>query len=380
MTDELLVVELVEPVAAAEIASVAGHASQRLGIPVDRVRKLLDGRVGAITRALRADKAEVIAEAFEAAGARVVVRLADLEEINASPEGSHAVRRGAAVSFGSPSDWGVEGGAAWSREPAEQPISDEPEVVALNIEPEPEPAETLSRAPVHEVLTTPEIDAEPALNADRADPSGEGNNGGNHRDDFFADDDLFDDDETSDAAAPAGNQPGPPLAEQFEDDEPFDDDELDDNELDDDTPPLAAAPVPSTREDPAIALRRRHTPPPLPWLPRTERAPSPAREAPARDKVVVPDDAGMLEEDFDFVAERPTPLSRLNDDAAQIYREMWDDPAARQRRRTGMAVLLLIGVFVLVGLQWWLAEPQPGLAGPTENGQGSTIEVLPPSR
>ena len=79
------VVEVVEQVAEADVAIVAARVGERLAMAPERVRKLIEGRTGPITRALRADKADAIAQTFEAAGVRVVIRPAEPEELEDLP-------------------------------------------------------------------------------------------------------------------------------------------------------------------------------------------------------------------------------------------------------------------------------------------------------
>jgi hypothetical protein len=68
------IVEVTEVVPAEEVPFVAARVAERLAMPVERVRKLIDARTGPITRPLRPDKAEAIAQTFEAAGVVVAIR------------------------------------------------------------------------------------------------------------------------------------------------------------------------------------------------------------------------------------------------------------------------------------------------------------------
>ena len=68
------VVEVTQIVPVEDVPYVAARVAERLGMPVDRVRKLIEGRTGPITRPLRSDKADAIAQTFEAAGVSVVIR------------------------------------------------------------------------------------------------------------------------------------------------------------------------------------------------------------------------------------------------------------------------------------------------------------------
>jgi hypothetical protein len=76
------VVEVVEQVPEADVAIVAARVGERLAMAPERVRKLIEGRTGPITRALRPDKADAIAQTFEAAGVRVIIRPAEPEELD----------------------------------------------------------------------------------------------------------------------------------------------------------------------------------------------------------------------------------------------------------------------------------------------------------
>ena len=104
------VVEVTQIVPAEDVPYVAARVAERLGMPLDRVRKLIEGRTGPITRPLRPDKADAIAQTFEAAGVTVVIRPAN----EADAIGSVA-------------------------EPA--PAETEPEPAETEPAPEPEPAE-----------------------------------------------------------------------------------------------------------------------------------------------------------------------------------------------------------------------------------------------
>ena len=68
------VVEVTKIVPAEDVPYVAARVAERLGMPLDRVRKLIESRTGPITRPLRPDKADAIAQTFEAAGVSVVIR------------------------------------------------------------------------------------------------------------------------------------------------------------------------------------------------------------------------------------------------------------------------------------------------------------------
>jgi hypothetical protein len=406
MTDQLLVVELVEPVPASRLTAVATHASKRLGIPVDRVRKLLDARVGPITRALRADKAEVIAEAFEAAGARVVIRLAEPEESEVTPTARTAsspeLPAAAAASFGSPSDWGVETGMGWSPPGATEAPPD-PSSEPRDLHVSAGEGELASSAPWETtgtdgaiVVTDNDDDyfddgldddfdptqSHPALAVVRAERGGGRTGADVAHEDSVSDADLDGVDlppfgargaehPAEDEVAAVG-EAAPPADAGFDDDEerwptPAADD------------PIPVAPpfggVPAFDADVSVA---RHTPPPLPWVPRAER--SPAGSATPVDDPVLFGGGDDRDDDFDFTTERPQ--RRTSPEEQEAFREIWDDPVARQRRRTFMGALLVVAVFVFIGLQWWLAqrvEPTvpPSPAAGAADGVG--IEVLPPN-
>lgn len=79
------VVEVVQQVPDVDVAIVAARVAERLSMPSERVRKLIERRTGPITKALRPDKAEAIAQTFQAAGVRVIVRAAEPDEIDPPP-------------------------------------------------------------------------------------------------------------------------------------------------------------------------------------------------------------------------------------------------------------------------------------------------------
>ncbi len=81
MMPNACVVEVIELVPDADVAIVAARVGERLGMPQQRVRQLIERRTGPITRALRPEKADAIAQTFEAAGVRVVIRAADPDEL-----------------------------------------------------------------------------------------------------------------------------------------------------------------------------------------------------------------------------------------------------------------------------------------------------------
>ena len=94
MNDGLMVVDLIERVPDAEVAIVVARVTERLaahqvGIDPERVRKLIDGRTGAITRALPPERADWIADVFGQVGVRVRVRPARSDE---TPAGESVAR------------------------------------------------------------------------------------------------------------------------------------------------------------------------------------------------------------------------------------------------------------------------------------------------
>ena len=166
------VVEVVEQVSDADVAIVAARVGERLSMPAERVRKLIEGRTGPITRALRADKADAIAQTFEAAGVRVVIRLAEPEELEgvpaAEPEGAGrpvaaAPAPQAEVTSDTAGATGHEPEPVYEPEPEPEPVSEpepEPEPEP-DYEPEPEPDPEHEPEPVHESEPEPEPEPDP---------------------------------------------------------------------------------------------------------------------------------------------------------------------------------------------------------------------------
>jgi hypothetical protein len=96
MTQEpACIVEVIEIVPPEDVPVVAARVAERLAMPVERVQKLIDARVGPITRPLRPDKAEAIAQTFEAAGVIVAIRPAteddEIYETAPAPRSAAAV-------------------------------------------------------------------------------------------------------------------------------------------------------------------------------------------------------------------------------------------------------------------------------------------------
>lgn len=78
MSEQRFVVEVARPVPATEVDAVAALVAERLRMDAGRIRTLLDGRTGPVTRPIRADKADAIARVFADAGVEVYV-VADIE-------------------------------------------------------------------------------------------------------------------------------------------------------------------------------------------------------------------------------------------------------------------------------------------------------------
>ncbi len=171
MIPNACVVEVIERVPDADVAIVAARVGERLGMPQERVRQLIDGRTGPITRALRPEKADAIAQTFEAAGVRVVIRAADADEIEEARGAGGAAQPGAAAAAAAPSDPEPEGDADLDPDlGSESEVEPEPEAdlgyepeADLDPELEPEvPAEpVLDAEPDREVLPEPVFDPEP---------------------------------------------------------------------------------------------------------------------------------------------------------------------------------------------------------------------------
>ncbi len=72
--EDRYVVEVEEPVPAEAVTDIAGRVAARLRMDPARVHKLLDGRVGPVTKPLGRAKAEAILHIFEDAGVNVTIR------------------------------------------------------------------------------------------------------------------------------------------------------------------------------------------------------------------------------------------------------------------------------------------------------------------
>lgn len=179
------IVEVIRIVPPEDVPVVAARVAERLGMPVERVRKLIDGRTGPITKALRPDKADAIAQTFEAAGVAVVIRPADedddprltgeqAERPAPAPADPVAAQEQEAAPDAERSPPTADAGAAAPSvvpepepdpEPEREPEPDpEPER-----EPEPEPDPEPAPEPEPDPTSQPEADAEPELDiADEA--------------------------------------------------------------------------------------------------------------------------------------------------------------------------------------------------------------------
>lgn len=73
LNERRFVVEITRPVPAGQLESAATYVAQRLGIDVARIRTLLDGRIGPVSRELVAEKAQAIAKVFGEAEVMVTV-------------------------------------------------------------------------------------------------------------------------------------------------------------------------------------------------------------------------------------------------------------------------------------------------------------------
>src|SRR5690554_1579934 len=79
MDEQRYVVEITRPVPPEKVGQVAQRIAERLSVPQERIVTLLEGRVGAVTKPVLADKADAIAEVFAEAGVRVMVAAAPVD-------------------------------------------------------------------------------------------------------------------------------------------------------------------------------------------------------------------------------------------------------------------------------------------------------------
>lgn len=75
-----VVVEITAPVPREEVDAIAKRLAERLGLPARRVRRLLDGRLGPVSKPVRPEKAEILRRVFEQEGVSVVERPAGSDE------------------------------------------------------------------------------------------------------------------------------------------------------------------------------------------------------------------------------------------------------------------------------------------------------------
>ncbi len=109
MPENRFVVEVREPVPGDVVGDVAATIAARFGMDPARLRKLLDGRTGPVTKPVLQEKADLIARAFAEAGVAVSVRGADAAgRVPSSPSSSN------------PSTDVAEGSVLPGRERAEQ--------------------------------------------------------------------------------------------------------------------------------------------------------------------------------------------------------------------------------------------------------------------
>lgn len=87
MSERRYVVEIARAVSGDRIESAADYVAMRLGMDRQRIRTLLAGRTGPVTRPVLAEKADSIAEVFTAAGVAVMIMEAlDPEVIDAASD------------------------------------------------------------------------------------------------------------------------------------------------------------------------------------------------------------------------------------------------------------------------------------------------------
>jgi len=382
---------------------VAARVGERLSMPAERVRKLIEGRTGPITRALRADKADAIAQTFEAAGVRVVIRLAEPEELEGVLlSDTSAGRR-------------EEPEAATERAPEPEPDperepepEDEPEPEPGD-EPEPEPEVELEPEPAHEPEPGPEDEREPEPGPEpeagsEAQPAPPSRSPFGSASDWGAD-------EGDDWAGP-GRWPLPRPAgvtaqtETQDRSHPDDDVELADHaELaDDDTVAPPREPAEEDHEDdfgsgPDAAHGAKHGAPDEPWVGRASRRPGPpegsdapvvgpgappawrglgprpappwgARQAPdADERTELPGDTPPIDVGPELPEDDPgvvEPIAhadageaaRLAFEDRRLHMGSWpdDDEAPRRRRRGILLALLAVAVVGFVFSQWWVAS------------------------
>ncbi|MFO7544708.1 MAG: tetratricopeptide repeat protein [Trueperaceae bacterium] len=141
MSEQRFVVEVARPVPAAEVDAVAALVADWLRMDAGRIRTLLDGRTGPVTRPIRADKADAIARVFADAGVEVYV-VAHVEAVaddgtaasegpgdrtglEADPATSAAGGRSAASLPWEPESWAAPDDAAYGAEGPWAPEADD---------------------------------------------------------------------------------------------------------------------------------------------------------------------------------------------------------------------------------------------------------------
>lgn len=89
MSERRYVVEIARAVADDRIESAADYVAMRLGMDRQRIRTLLAGRTGAVTKPVLAEKADSIAEVFTAAGVTVMIMEAPEPAVEVEVAGLH---------------------------------------------------------------------------------------------------------------------------------------------------------------------------------------------------------------------------------------------------------------------------------------------------
>jgi hypothetical protein len=106
LSEQRFVVEVARPVPAAEVDAVAALVADWLRMDPDRIRTLLDGRTGPVTRPIRAEKADAIARVFADAGVEVYV----VAHVEAAPDDGAAGSDGAGDHGATEEDAATSGG------------------------------------------------------------------------------------------------------------------------------------------------------------------------------------------------------------------------------------------------------------------------------
>jgi len=414
------VVEVVERVPDAEVAIVAARVGERLSMPAERVRKLIEGRTGPITRALRADKADAIAQTFEAAGVRVVIRLADPEELEGVQFAEASAQAGPARAVESAPEAGPgpgpEGEPEQEREvepereveleaEAEPGLESEPGTESgSEAEPRPEdaaePEPTFEAEPGVEPAPEPEDAVEPGLEPkptpQARSPFGSASDWGTDEGDDWGGSGRW---ATARTPADAAERRAPPALEPDDEAAWADEVELADDETGAGTVEVSEtaidgrlagdvemgpAPDPAGPAGPPVGRATRRPPPDAaeengvgPGAPPAWRGlgPQPAppwdrRQAdPGAGPTHLPGDTPPFDVEPDLppeATEAATPIARA--DAGEAARLLFEDrrlhrgagpsdeDVTRQRRRGVLLVLLAIAVVGFVFSQWWVAS------------------------